>query len=385
MTRSLLSGPVYTARDAGSRAAARGALAQPASCRYGLAGQTLFYAGPTPAAAGRPVGAVGPTTAKRMDAATPALLRAGIVATIGKGARAEEVRLHAPRPAACTSRLWAGRRRCSRGMSLPPSLSPGRISGTEAFVRMTLADFPVFVAIDVEGNDLYADAPARVAHEWERARRWPSAGSSSTLEGGEGSGKSTQLRALARRLEAAGLPVRVLREPGGTAVGEAVRALLLDPDHTGLDATAELLLYEASRAQLVADVIEPALEAGEIVICDRFYDSDHRLPGLRARPIARAYRRAQRRPRQAGWPRFAPSCSTSTRSSAFERATRHGADRLEGESLAFHRAVRDGFLAIAASEPDRVRVVDAAGDPDAVAERVAAALADIPQLAEALS
>ncbi len=94
-----------------------------------------------------------------------------------------------------------------------------------------------------------------------------------TFEGGEGCGKSTQLKLLARRLEAAGVPVRTLREPGGTAVGEAVRAILLDPEHAGLDDTAEILLYEAARAQLVAEVIEPALEAGEVVLCDRFYDS----------------------------------------------------------------------------------------------------------------
>lgn len=204
-----------------------------------------------------------------------------------------------------------------------------------------------------------------------------------TFEGGEGSGKSTQLRALARRLEFAGLPVLVLREPGGTPVGEAVRALLLDPEHTGLDATAELLLYEASRAQLVADVIEPALAAGRVVICDRFYDSTTAYQG-HARGLSLA--------------RISELNATATSGLApdrtivldidpelgIERATRHGTDRLEGEGLAFHQAVRDGFLAIAADEPERVRVVDAGGTPDAVAQRVLAAVRDLPQLAEAL-
>jgi dTMP kinase len=204
-----------------------------------------------------------------------------------------------------------------------------------------------------------------------------------TFEGGEGSGKSTQLRTLARGLEAAGLCVRVLREPGGTAVGEAVRALLLDPEHVGLDATAELLLYEASRAQLVADVIEPALAAGEIVICDRFYDSTTAYQG---------YARGLSLPRIHELNATATAGVTPDRTIVLdidpvlgiERATRHGADRLEGESLAFHRAVRDGFLAIAAEERARVRVVDASGTADEVAERVSAALADLPQLHGAL-
>ncbi|MDR3686661.1 MAG: dTMP kinase [Coriobacteriia bacterium] len=204
-----------------------------------------------------------------------------------------------------------------------------------------------------------------------------------TFEGGEGSGKSTQLRTLARRLEAAGLPVRVLREPGGTVVGEAVRALLLDPEHTGLDATAELLLYEASRAQLVADVIEPALAAGEIVICDRFYDSTTAYQG---------YARGLSLERISELNLTATSGLMPDRTLVLDidpvlgiqRATRHGADRLEGEGLAFHQAVREGFLAIAERHPARVRLIDASGPSDVVAERVAAALADIPQLAEVL-
>ena len=205
-----------------------------------------------------------------------------------------------------------------------------------------------------------------------------------TFEGGEGSGKSTQIARLARRLEAAGLPVRVVREPGGTRVGEGVRALLLDPEHSGLDATAELLLYEASRAQLVADVIEPALQAGEIVICDRFYDSTTAYQGFaRGLPLDRirelnAIASLGIVPDRTVVLDIAPALG-------IERATRHGTDRLEAESLAFHEAVRRGFLTIAAEEPDRVRVVDASGTADEVARRVSATLADLPALAGALS
>jgi len=205
-----------------------------------------------------------------------------------------------------------------------------------------------------------------------------------TLEGGEGSGKSTQQRTLARRLEAAGLTVRVLREPGGTAVGEAVRALLLDPEHVGLDATAELLLYEASRAQLVADVIEPALEAGDVVICDRFYDSTTAYQGY-ARGLSLARIAELNATATGGLKPDRTIVLDIDPELGVERATRNGADRLEGESLAFHRAVRAGFLAIAAAEPDRVRVVDASGYAETVAARVSAALRDLPLLAEALS
>ena len=205
-----------------------------------------------------------------------------------------------------------------------------------------------------------------------------------TFEGGEGSGKSTQISRLARRLEAAGVPVRVLREPGGTRVGEAVRALLLDPEHSGLDATAELLLYEASRAQLVADVIAPALDAGEIVICDRFYDSTTAYQGY-ARGLSLDHIRELNAIAALGLVPDRTIVLDIEPATGIERATRCGADRLEGESLAFHRAVRDGFLAIASEQPARMRVVDASGDLGDVAGRVAAALADLPALAKALS
>jgi dTMP kinase len=200
-----------------------------------------------------------------------------------------------------------------------------------------------------------------------------------TFEGGEGSGKSTQVKALARRLEAAGMPVRVLREPGGTAVGEAIRAILLDPEHTGLDDTAEILLYEAARAQLVADVIEPALEAGEIVLCDRFYDSTTAYQGFaRELPID-----VVRRLNAIATGGLAPDRTLVLDvdpALGIARATKQGADRLEAESLAFHHRVRAGFLAIAAEEPRRVRVIDASGDVGSVAREVAAALADVEQL-----
>jgi dTMP kinase len=205
-----------------------------------------------------------------------------------------------------------------------------------------------------------------------------------TFEGGEGSGKSSQIARLSRRLEAAGVAVHVLREPGGTAVGEAVRTLLLDPNHSGLDAVAELLLYEASRAQLVADVIKPALSAGEVVICDRFFDSTMAYQGFaRGLPLTRI--RELNAMATGGLAPDRTILLDVEPEIGIERATRHSTDRLEGESMAFHQCVRHGFLSIAAEDPHRVRLVDANDTPEAVAEAVAAALCDLPALAEALS
>lgn len=156
-----LSGPVFTARDA-THARLLDELAATGHLPFGLEGQTLFYAGPTPPAHGRPAGAVGPTTAKRMDAATPALLAAGVVATIGKGSRSPAVRDAHVRTGSVyfaavggAAALLATHVRSAETVAYPEL-------GTEALVRMELDDFPVFVAIDVLGNDLYASAPV----EW---------------------------------------------------------------------------------------------------------------------------------------------------------------------------------------------------------------------------
>jgi fumarate hydratase subunit beta len=148
----LLSGPVFTARDAThERLVAE--LREGGVLPYGLAGHVLFYAGPTPAAAGRPIGSVGPTTAKRMDAWTPELLEAGIVATIGKGARSQAVRDAVYFAAVGGSAALLATHVTAAEVVAFPEL------GTEALMRLTLDRFPVFVAIDARGEDLYATAP----------------------------------------------------------------------------------------------------------------------------------------------------------------------------------------------------------------------------------
>ncbi len=197
-----------------------------------------------------------------------------------------------------------------------------------------------------------------------------------TFEGGEGCGKSTQQRLLARRLEAAGLTVRSLREPGGTIVGEAVRSVLLDPEHSGLDATAEVLLYEAARAQLVAEVIEPALQAGEIVLCDRYFDSSTAYQG-HARGLPLEQIESLNRIATGGLMPDRTLLLDIDAVLGIGRATSNGADRLEAEDIAFHERVRAGFLRIAAENPERVHVVDASGDFEDVAARVADELSDL--------
>ena len=161
----LLSGPVFTARDA-THAPLLDALAASGELPFGLAGATLMYAGPTPPAAGRAVGAVGPTTASRMDAATPALLRAGIVAAIGKGARSEAARAAFAETGSVYFAAVGGAAALLATHVTSAEPVAWEDLGAEALVKLTLADFPVFVAIDARGHDLYADA----RDEWRSDR-----------------------------------------------------------------------------------------------------------------------------------------------------------------------------------------------------------------------
>jgi len=154
-----LFGDVFTARDAGHERLLA-ALERDGELPFGLVGQVLFYAGPTPASPGYPSGSVGPTTAQRMDGATPALLRAGITATIGKGSRADSVRA-AYEETGSVYFAAVGGAAALLGKHVVDSCPVAWPElGTEALVRLRLDDFPVFVAIDARGNDLYASAPS---------------------------------------------------------------------------------------------------------------------------------------------------------------------------------------------------------------------------------
>lgn len=204
-----------------------------------------------------------------------------------------------------------------------------------------------------------------------------------TFEGGEGSGKTTQIRLLTAALEAAGLEVLVVREPGGTRLGEAVRALVLDPETGDVDPRAELLLYEASRAQLTRELILPALATGAVVLCDRYYDSSTAYQGYgRGLPLAEIA--ALNTAATAGLVPDATILLDGDHRSGMARATSENTDRLEAAGDEFHERVRAGFLAIARAEPGRVHVIDAEGTPEQVFERVLAAVRAVPVLAVAL-
>ncbi len=202
-----------------------------------------------------------------------------------------------------------------------------------------------------------------------------------TLEGADGCGKSTQAAILADRIAATGREVVRLREPGGTAVSEKIRALVLDPENSEMAPECELLLFEASRAQLVRQVIEPALARGAVVVCDRFYDSTFAYQAA-GRSLAEPTIRAANALGSCGVAPDRTLVLDMDTDDALSRATRDGADRMEAEGVAFQRRVREGYLRLVAEEPRRVRRVDAAGTVEEVAGRLADALADLlPDLA----
>ncbi|MGH9055598.1 MAG: dTMP kinase [Acidimicrobiales bacterium] len=188
------------------------------------------------------------------------------------------------------------------------------------------------------------------------------------LEGGEGSGKSTQAAILARSLGAA-----LAREPGGTASGERIRALLLDPALSHLQPRAEVLLMLAARAQHVEEVIAPALASGRDVVCDRFSASTVTYQGHgRGLDLAELARLST-------WasggvePDRVVLLQVTAAVAAARRAARTGHDRIEGEGAEFFSRVEAGFAAMAAADPARWRVVDGAGSVDEVAALVLAA------------
>jgi len=185
-----------------------------------------------------------------------------------------------------------------------------------------------------------------------------------TFEGGEGSGKTTQLKALLAHVRALQGEAVQTRDPGGTAIGNQVRELLLNGDNVRMSALAELFLYEASRAQLVQEVIRPALAAGRIVLCDRFTDSTVAYQGygrglnLDLLEQLNAVAAVGLRPDLTFLLDLDPAVGLAR---AAERLAHphQQPDRLEGEVLEFHQRVRAGYRALAAREPERVVILDA--------------------------
>lgn len=202
-----------------------------------------------------------------------------------------------------------------------------------------------------------------------------------TLEGIDGCGKSTQLSILTAALSELDVRHVRLREPGGTAISEKIRALLLDTANIEMRPEAELLLYEASRAQLVRQVIEPALQSGTTVVCDRFFDSTFAYQSA-ARGLGEDLVRKANELGSCGRIPDLTIVFDIDPQIAWDRATHDGVDRLEAEGLVFQERVRTGYQRAAELEPERVIMLDAGGSRDEVFARLVAALSEtIPALA----
>lgn len=197
-----------------------------------------------------------------------------------------------------------------------------------------------------------------------------------TLEGGEGAGKSTVLAHVREQLAAAGFDPLLTREPGGTAAGEAIRAVLLDPAYRGLCAESELLLMFAARAQLVRELVRPALAAGRWVLSDRFTDASFAYQGGgRGQPIDRIAE-LERWAADGLKPDLTLLLDLPVEQGLARAGARGaGADRIEQEQATFFERVRAAYRERAAAEPQRFRLVDAGRPLPEVLQQVAAAVA----------
>jgi dTMP kinase len=204
----------------------------------------------------------------------------------------------------------------------------------------------------------------------------PTKGLLVTLEGGEGAGKSHQLQALATQVERAGRSVTCTREPGGTTLGERLRNVLLDVSEgsVALDPMAETLLFVAARAELVSSVLSPALDRGDVIVCDRFADSTLAYQGFGRGielPLLEQLNTAATRGLR---PHLTILLDLPAEEGLQRNAGEEKHDRFEVEDISFHKRVRHGYLALAAREPDRWLIVDARQPPGAVTEAIWARL-----------
>jgi dTMP kinase len=201
-----------------------------------------------------------------------------------------------------------------------------------------------------------------------------------TFEGIEGSGKTTQLATAAAALARQGVACLATAEPGGTCLGAAIRELLLGAGHHGMAAEAEVLLFAADRAQHTAEVLRPALQRGTVVLCDRFIDATIAYQGFgrgldrEVLALLNRFAAASLRPDLTLLFDLAPEEGLRRARVRSTAAGTGAADRIEGEALAFHRRIREGYLQLAAAEPERFRVVAAGGTVAAVGREVIAHL-----------
>jgi dTMP kinase len=187
-----------------------------------------------------------------------------------------------------------------------------------------------------------------------------------TLEGPDGGGKSTQARLLVEYLTARGTPALLTREPGGTTIGDQIRRTLMDLGNTGMQPRTEILLFSASRAQIVHQVIRPRLEAGGVVVCDRFYDSTLAYQGY-GHGLDLTALRAITEFATGGLRPDLTFLIDLPAEDGLRRRRRGGQwNRLDAYDLGFHQRVRQGYFDLAAAEPDRWVTVDATRPVEAV-------------------
>jgi len=208
-----------------------------------------------------------------------------------------------------------------------------------------------------------------------------------TFEGGEGSGKTTQIKLAADWLRERGAPVLATAEPGGTPLGRKIREILLNRGSWTIGAEAELLLFAAARAQHVRETILPALEAGQWVLCDRFTDATLAYQGFGRGLDTGFIRTLNAFSAQALMPEMTLLFDLPVEA-GLARAKKRAAggqpeaaeDRFEQEEWAFHGRIREGYLSLAAAEPERFRIIDGAGPVETVHRKVCRCLEALPQL-----
>ena len=190
-----------------------------------------------------------------------------------------------------------------------------------------------------------------------------------TFEGIDGCGKTTQIELLSSDLKAEGIPYILIREPGGTLIGEKIRTILLDRKNDSMTRMAELLLFEAARAQITEEVIIPALEKGVNVICDRFYDSTTAYQGYANKMGRDLTDFLNLKATNETYPDMTLLLDIDPETACMRRSERGEADRIEALGLAYQEAVREGYLELAKSE-ERIKVLDADRTPEAIYEDI---------------
>lgn len=189
-----------------------------------------------------------------------------------------------------------------------------------------------------------------------------------TLEGPEGSGKSTQIKRLAKRLELMGFPVITTREPGGTPIGDQIRQVLVRMENKELHPRTEILLFLAARAQLVEQLIKPALQDGKIILCDRYGDSTLAYQGYGHGLDLEKLRQMLDFATDHLKPDLTILLDLDVKLGLMRKKAEDEWNRLDAYEVVFHERVREGYLNLAREEPDRWRIVDASQGIDAVQE-----------------